>query len=982
MREPNPLELYFGIDTKIQRWISWIKFPLRISDLWLNQTRDPRALLRRGGKPRALHILFLGLLYFVSFKPVPDPDYTAGWFLWALSALIYLIAPTIWHRCARGWKARLNPYRCFTKLANLMAREVTFSFQFFVMCSVILVRTLLLWQFDPDAMIYSDIEPLTGVRRLTNLSILTSILPFSLYLLLIPVMIFSRGFHVARGAERQRQLRKLLEHTNLHATRPEPPARGVAFIRYFTITLTGYPHLIAFAAAFAVLLLPTGWTMESRELLLVAGGLAILLSVSASLSSFSDLPERLHHLLFGGGQFLVSALVIVLGFGRFVEFDYVRVTIESAHLTVLCYISLFYLLFFIYESWLNDFASHAFLRNFGVNKDVSFLRYWYREEGRKLPRVLQLHGASHVASLDPTNRDFQIFTREELMDRLQVLARPELLTGKRKLSLFNRIRSLRINKTFYFGSAYAAPLIIVAIAVFGQIRKQENALVTYYEGSGNTGTKPFNLAQAVFHARNSTPIAIAAAGGGTRAALYTAGVLKALDDINRSQDVVLLSGISGGGVALAYFAEFRKELLSHDAVTHKQEWDHFFETMRAEYIQTVITDLSFFRIAGRQSTSKLLAESFYRCFYAKHIHSNRRCEVGLDKRTPRTFGEIDSIGIILNASIAGHLACGVGDLSCAGQYWALSETERSLQWIEWVEKNLDRAGSWKAGNYYAFSNIDPKYLNSRKSNLPEKPTQFPDYEFFDYEVRPFPGMNQVQLYKAAAIQANFPPVFPNVAVDEFHALRNQNWRYWLTDGGTSENKGTTSLLLALREALKEETNLSSSQGLILIVADGGSPEMDYTLDRGIEVLTVAKEKYGTELMYSLANLINAEARTKGFAGNFVRIVYLPIPATLRMRGGVGTNWTLPSRIYLTNPQHRSSAEAKEKRIAIDATCAVSIFTSLRNPNSVCPENSETIKRFLNSTMQDETHSFSRRWAGLEEMLFAADSEPGRTRTDR
>ena len=47
---------------------------------------------------------------------------------------------------------------------------------------------------------------------------------------------------------------------------------------------------------------------------------------------------------------------------------------------------------------------------------------------------------------------------------------------------------------------------------------------------------------------------VAASGGGTRAAVYTAVALEGMAQIDRARDVVLLSGVSGGGVSSAVFA--------------------------------------------------------------------------------------------------------------------------------------------------------------------------------------------------------------------------------------------------------------------------------------------------------------------------------------------------------------------------------------------------------------------------------------------
>ena len=78
---------------------------------------------------------------------------------------------------------------------------------------------------------------------------------------------------------------------------------------------------------------------------------------------------------------------------------------------------------------------------------------------------------------------------------------------------------------------------------------------------------------------------IAASGGGTRAALYTASVLEGLAKQGRIQDVIMGSGVSGGGASLAYFAGNRPLLARGD----KNAWDTFFDTMRMPFIQDVLS---------------------------------------------------------------------------------------------------------------------------------------------------------------------------------------------------------------------------------------------------------------------------------------------------------------------------------------------------------------------------------------------------------
>ena len=55
----------------------------------------------------------------------------------------------------------------------------------------------------------------------------------------------------------------------------------------------------------------------------------------------------------------------------------------------------------------------------------------------------------------------------------------------------------------------------------------------------------------------------------------------------------------------------------------------------------------------------------------------------------------------------------------------------------------------------------------------------------------------IPLEDAAALNANFPPVFSNAAIDV-----GRNTRYWVTDGGAVDNRGVEMMFYALREAIR------------------------------------------------------------------------------------------------------------------------------------------------------------------------------------
>jgi hypothetical protein len=80
-------------------------------------------------------------------------------------------------------------------------------------------------------------------------------------------------------------------------------------------------------------------------------------------------------------------------------------------------------------------------------------------------------------------------------------------------------------------------------------------------------------------------IFVAASGGGTRAALYTASVCEGLTRLKALDDVVLYSGVSGGSAAIAYLQLHRDELVTKNS---RAQWGQFYETMSAPFIDDVL----------------------------------------------------------------------------------------------------------------------------------------------------------------------------------------------------------------------------------------------------------------------------------------------------------------------------------------------------------------------------------------------------------
>jgi hypothetical protein len=157
----------------------------------------------------------------------------------------------------------------------------------------------------------------------------------------------------------------------------------------------------------------------------------------------------------------------------------------------------------------------------------------------------------------------------------------------------------------------------------------------------------------------------------------------------------------------------------------------------------------------------------------------------------------------------------------------------------------------------------------------------------------------VPLTDAAALHANFPPIFANAPVDDPAARK----RYWVTDGGAVENRGLVSLLLALRDALEGPNDCEPGVDttcpgwpeihIVLAEASGGSTK--FVQDRGVITALNGRVKYANQVIEDLMR----EVQT--LSGHRVHLHYLVMPRALSIDGGVDTHWMRQERIVLGQP---------------------------------------------------------------------------------
>ena len=364
-------------------------------------------------------------------------------------------------------------------------------------------------------------------------------------------------------------------------------------------------------------------------------------------------------------------------------------------------------------------------------------------------------------------------------------------------------------------------------------------------------------------------IVVSASGGGTRAALYTAITLQGLHKLHADDRVVLLSGVSGGAVASAYFYGHRDALV-HDRKTSCIEgrpaepaWDCYMDRMTMPFIDDVLRGASEWRIQSDQPLGVLLAESFERRLF---------------QGDSMTLASRSDVGLILNTTVTGH------PLEDAPALDGTLERPpgRPSDDCEWPVSAL-------GGSRLSFSNL------AAVESFSKYEAQAPAISLPFLVLRD----RDIELAKAAALSANFPPVFPNarVNVTGFEAVGKscRKRSYFVTDGGAVENLSLISALLAIDSALIHLKPGTPVRTIDIVLAEGSALQFDYAQDRGIGAVTdQAKERLTGRLTLELLEHLRSKQVT-------INIHDVSLPRVFRSRGGFGTHWEFPASIRIEDP---------------------------------------------------------------------------------
>lgn len=616
------------------------------------------------------------------------------------------------------------------------------------------------------------------------------------------------------------------------------------------------------------------------------------------------------HYFFQGLPLFVSILVIGIGMARLLGVHYVSFLLDVAPFgAVTTIVLMLYALFWLFDYWQNQPLQLRLLNILGATLDPNIdsipkpkrINYLYEgpektsvlDEGRQL----QIHGPGRFAVTGAYRKHikgdsgeyefravFHTWEAVRLFNEIIDQARERSFEDYDDLLQIFRDLRRRINQ--YRAVMNIGAIVALAVVISGILYFNGNYFDPIARAQRNTErSEHFDLQKKLRHQKEQgrPAIMIAASGGGTRAALYTYATLRALAQNGLVEDVVLTSGVSGGGVSLAYFAAHYNQLNGElrecknpkdlECIAVKKAWERFGQTMWAPFVGDVLEGVLEPRVFGIITFGSLLKESFDRRFYQAKEH--------------RKFFSDVPLGLILNTTITGHP---YDDAQFLNRSFAGSQ-----------EKARDYTYTTLRGGRLVFHNLAPF-----KTTLDANPDVVCNDHQFNFSVNdicmPYRQVidGTIELTSAAALTANFPPVFPDAHVTV--RQDDENLSYKVTDGGATDNRGLVSLLYALKSTLSDEEepiSVSDLPPIYIVVAEASAFSFDYTSKFGLgAAFSGAKEILANGLLTELYEDVQKKAP-------LLKLVYLPMPSAFRTRGGLGTHWLMPSEVELSNPRSPS-----------------------------------------------------------------------------
>ena len=758
------------------------------------------------------------------------------------------------------------------------------------------IAALWLWLTPPQPS-----EAAGGFYPHVYLLFLAALFGIALFSRLLAHIMFS-GFRVAQT------FRDAMTSEDLLRNERTPP--DISNLRLLSALINGVsanPLHFALLPAFVAFMSPTDWLWWLVPLFTLV---SLVLVMYGSLSSrWEQMLVYVQRWFLVGTPLVMSIAVILLAALRLLDVQYVSTVLDATPVGVLfIFIVMMYVAFWFFEYWINHWVGEELLEILGADRrgcrgyvPVAFRAGDPAPWASAAGRVIALHGTGRFVvqgwferkeALPGERPREHAFTTYGLVELFQALAGPrnaEFAHDVRRrvhlyFTLINMLLFAAAVGLFLWHLNWSRPLAVDPMVKASAIKPE---VVTKAERQALALASGDALAHRLLlqTAEQRPSLIVAASGGGTRAAVYTAVALEGMGQINRARDVVLLSGVSGGGVSSAVFAS-RFATLRHanprdESAEHPGPWMKYVATVSQPFIQDVLEGAGELRVAGSASLGVLLKESLERRAFAPEF-------TDVD-----TFAKLQDPQLILNSAISGHPYSDSELLS--GRVAAPGESCLSQS----------RPYANLAGGRLIFTNLD------NLSGFPEPSTDVPDM-WLPYRIVNDGG---VELASASALTANFPPVFSNARV-RLMGRGSGNCpaqSYFVTDGGATENLGLVSALFALRGTLGQLPDDARLTDLHVLALEASAIDYDYRDDRGVGAATGgSKERINAGLTQLLLKEVGALAARHGAA---LRVHYLPLPVAFRSRGGFGTHWMFARNVRVTNPLLAVAPNWKETLLA-------------------------------------------------------------------
>jgi hypothetical protein len=331
--------------------------------------------------------------------------------------------------------------------------------------------------------------------------------------------------------------------------------------------------------------------------------------------------------------------------------------------------------------------------------------------------------------------------------------------------------------------------------------------------------------------------------------------------------------------------------------------------MTEPFIQDVLDGVTEWRVFSQTALSALLAESFKRRLFGD-----------------RTLGSIGGApALILNSAIVSHPA----DDSDLLRRTLDKAPGRTVDNPDCGEE--ERSYKLLSGSRLIFTDIRHTQM------FPKGPARIADVRLL-YQIAQDAN---IPLATAAALNANFPPVFPSarVRVEDGSGGPCRFKDYYVTDGGAVENLGLVSALYALRSAIEQLPPGSEVRPIHIVLAEASAVSYDYGQDRGLAAIEGSRERLAGGLTGTLIAELERQLAARDTTSPRVEFHYLGLPLAFRARGGFGTHWMYAKAYHLNDPRPRSipwlnflPGAQGDRKAAVDQPALRELWLALHNPD--------------------------------------------------